>query len=893
MKRTLIIFVSHVYLISFLIAGEYVAVSDTMCINSEGIPPVGDQVVSGSCFAWAAAYYYLTHLQWQEYGWDVTDPAHQCSPAFVYNLTNGGVDDGAWKGDDARSDAFKVFKTLGCATMADMPYHYTTYLNFPSEDAFRNGMSFRTLETHKINTTTPEGIKELKNHLLGGNLAVLGILGYVNLDDIRFFDNTYCLSEISGSRLYWHEVTVIGFDDTRVTTDGVGAFRLVNSWSDRWGDRGFFWMSYEAVMSSKTASGYAMYATDRINYEPTLVARVEVEHLDRYNLTYTAGLGAVESPEYILRFFDFNPMSLQVGVPYPSSALMIDLSDIGDLFNREGSNRVFLIAKDEGTNNGIEGSIKSLIIEDLLQQLSSSSLNTPVFINDSGENAVATVELDYSFSPVENLTAILDSTTGQVLLSWEIPDDLGSFSHFCIYRDGELIDSTTSNTYTDQLYYHGNHQYGLSVFYGGGESLQKATTLFWQFPFGIPFSDDFESGLSNWEPSGSSGILPTIREEPVYDGLFSLGLQTNEADNNLIWRGFEPLDGINVEVWFNMESFPNPGLGFGSCIALGNPQDSYIGTFINNNGLFACIDFSNPQQLPIVILDSTVVIDKNEWYKQRIQYNDGKLHAMLIDNEFNVLVNEVENMPDNRINELVLVAWGLSSGWNYFDKFSMREWDNSIFYFFSPVEPTDIPYALIIDGALIDGDSLSEGDEIAVFDRKKCVGAAIVDGDWPLELDAWGAIGNNPGFTDGKPMTFRIWRRDNNTEYIAEVSFEVGNGTFGDGIFSSLNLLGGIAVNVKGDQRSLPVSFSLSQPHPNPFNSTTVIEFSIPKGSFVSLNVYDILGREIEQLLNNKYLDAGYYKLQWNANLFPSGIYFVEMTGGKNFIFTRKMLLTR
>ena len=58
--------------------------------NFQGIPPVGNQVVAGSCYAWAAAYYYLTHLQYQEYGWDVTDPAHQCSPAFVYNLTNGG-----------------------------------------------------------------------------------------------------------------------------------------------------------------------------------------------------------------------------------------------------------------------------------------------------------------------------------------------------------------------------------------------------------------------------------------------------------------------------------------------------------------------------------------------------------------------------------------------------------------------------------------------------------------------------------------------------------------------------------------------------------------------------------------------------------------------------------
>ena len=59
------------------------------------------------------AYYYLTHLQWQEYGWEVNDPAHQFSPAFVYNLTNGGIDNGASAGENARHDSFELLETLG------------------------------------------------------------------------------------------------------------------------------------------------------------------------------------------------------------------------------------------------------------------------------------------------------------------------------------------------------------------------------------------------------------------------------------------------------------------------------------------------------------------------------------------------------------------------------------------------------------------------------------------------------------------------------------------------------------------------------------------------------------------------------------------------------------
>lgn len=78
----------------------------TSCDNSVGLPPVGDQVVAGSCYAWAVAYYHGSYLQGQDYGWDLTDPAHQCSPAFVYNLTNGGRDNANYDGQQPRHDAF-------------------------------------------------------------------------------------------------------------------------------------------------------------------------------------------------------------------------------------------------------------------------------------------------------------------------------------------------------------------------------------------------------------------------------------------------------------------------------------------------------------------------------------------------------------------------------------------------------------------------------------------------------------------------------------------------------------------------------------------------------------------------------------------------------------------
>jgi len=333
--------------------------------NREGIPPVGDQRVAGSCYSWSSAYYYLTHLQWLDYRWDVSDPAHQGSPAFVYNLTNGGVDNGAWKGESARADAFALFETLGCATMADMGYDYRGYGDFPSENAFRGAMRFRTAGTRRIELRADDGLKRLKAHLAGGDLAVLGIEGYANLNGIGRYDDCYCLHEITGGRLYWHDVTVVGYDDERRTADGRGAFRIVNSWGPFWGDRGYFWMSYEAVKSPMTSCGYALYAIDRRRYEPSLAARAIVRKADRYDTIIravaTAGLAA-EGKGDSIDFLDFSPMSIRPGVLFPESAVLLDLSDLESKYEG-GTIRLSLMRK--GRNPPIDGSEILYEIEDL------------------------------------------------------------------------------------------------------------------------------------------------------------------------------------------------------------------------------------------------------------------------------------------------------------------------------------------------------------------------------------------------------------------------------------------------------------------------------------------------------------------------------------------------
>lgn len=101
----------------------------------------------------------------------------------------------------------------------------------------------------------------------------------------------------------------------------------------------------------------------------------------------------------------------------------------------------------------------------------------------------------------------------------------------------------------------------------------------------------------------------------------------------------------------------------------------------------------------------------------------------------------------------------------------------------------------------------------------------------------------------------------------------------------------GIATGIKNYVTSTPNSFSLSQNYPNPFNPTTVIEYSVPSNSFVSVKVYDVLGKEVATLVNSEQ-HAGLHKLNFNAANLPSGIYFYKLQSG-SFVKTNKMILLK
>ncbi|MBU1651612.1 C1 family peptidase, partial [bacterium] len=365
---------------------------------SPNFPPVGNQGGQGSCTAWAVAYYYKSYQEWQEYGWAYTDET-RCSPAFIYNQINGGVDGGS-----SPSEAFQMLCENGAPPYGLMPYTDQNCTTLPSEEAFYAAIPYRSQETFYF--PVHQDLEGLKAHLLNGNAATFAFTVYANFDNLSNFNNIYCLADINGDPRGGHAVCLCGFDDNLVTSDGVGAFKVANSWGASWGDAGYWWISYECFQSYFVTWEYAYYCTDRIDYNPTTLGIFRVNHSDRYSLAYTFGVGDTQSPTWSQSFFDYG--GSHTPHPYPASNIIVDLTDAMPYLNQSSANDVYMSARDLRGWNGHSGQIIDFEVVQLEWPAVGEAEDLPVAIPDNG--AFAYSELDLSVGVSTSISGTISGT---------------------------------------------------------------------------------------------------------------------------------------------------------------------------------------------------------------------------------------------------------------------------------------------------------------------------------------------------------------------------------------------------------------------------------------------------------------------------------------------------
>lgn len=160
---------------------------------------------------------------------------------------------------------------------------------------------------------------------------------------------------------------------------------------------------------------------------------------------------------------------------------------------------------------------------------------------------------------------------------------------------------------------------------------------------------------------------------------------------------------------------------------------------------------------------------------------------------------------------------------------------------------------------------------------------------------------------------FSVWRLDNKSETILHYfmypdvvfyskDFSRGIGYTGGTIeLGGTNLVGAVIngvvygdttlTGIEKEKAGVITDYKLFQNYPNPFNPTTTIKYQIVNPSFVTLKIYDVLGKEIGTLVN-QYQNAGRYNVTFNANGLSSGIYIYVLKSG-NYLASKKLILLK
>jgi hypothetical protein len=114
-------------------------------------------------------------------------------------------------------------------------------------------------------------------------------------------------------------------------------------------------------------------------------------------------------------------------------------------------------------------------------------------------------------------------------------------------------------------------------------------------------------------------------------------------------------------------------------------------------------------------------------------------------------------------------------------------------------------------------------------------------------------------------------------------------GTIGDGVWK--RPLSEIMTGIENSRDQVTLQYILNQNYPNPFNPSTTIRYEIPRQGHVTLKIYNIIGQEVETLIDEQ-RNAGRGEVVWNASRFSSGVYFSRFRAGE-FTKTMKLILVK
>jgi hypothetical protein len=173
----------------------------------------------------------------------------------------------------------------------------------------------------------------------------------------------------------------------------------------------------------------------------------------------------------------------------------------------------------------------------------------------------------------------------------------------------------------------------------------------------------------------------------------------------------------------------------------------------------------------------------------------------------------------------------------------------------------------------------------------------IGGGVWRVHINVEQTPGTNPQYFT-MPIKININTTNGDTlvtifndQLIQDFEIDVNGGPLGLQFDYGNWILKTISITTGVNDKIIINEYSLEQNYPNPFNPSTKIKYQIANASFVNLQVYDVLGKEVSTLIN-KEMQAGSYEVEFVAKNLPSGIYYYTLNTG-SYTQTRKMILLK
>lgn len=572
---------------------------------SSYMPPVKNQGGQGSCVAWASGYYYMGYKLGRERNVSLTLSENQMSPAFVYNHICKGVDSGSYF-----SSALALLTTMGVPSFAKMTYTDANYTNLPSEKVYREAINNRCMDAYYIPLENNSSLKIIKSLVANDNPVIIGINVYSNFDNISLYGYNYCSVNKSGDLRGGHAITIVGYDDNRVTNDGLGAFKIVNSWGTGWGQAGYAWMSYKAMLDNKLCQGYAYFMERTPNYSPKLIGKFRLTHPKRQTVGISIGFDVNGTTVWNKTLIP-SANSTNNTLPFASNSMYVDLSDIYSYYSSSSVKNMELILTDPVVDSKV-GTIDSFAVMTadgtILNQITSSNTIT------EGINNI--VKLNINSPNVNIVTGLTPNavrnvfTKPAVTLKWkkypagtsykiQISKSDISFDKSIVATYSSITDTflTVNNLEPKTVYYWKSVSEGNSI---SSNIASFITSTFEQSSLYTVGLDSYSwidisttgTKITNWE---NNTILSTANDNVKDDGYSASAIPLG-LDFNYFGKTYNSIYvGINGTVSFSekMLNSMKYGNGASSNSSLGAFTDAYFdnGSYFENSIVLAYYDF--------------------------------------------------------------------------------------------------------------------------------------------------------------------------------------------------------------------------------------------------------------------------------------------------------------